>query len=146
MRTACRQLAAVLVNPRLPLATAAGLRARSRAGPRRSDADARRRPRTCRSSSDLLDYMRARGNDLETPAIAPAAVIADVKAALAAQPGCRLAAMSGSGPTCFGIFADRGASGRLRPPALPACIRGWWINADTAARTCVRVSAFSSRG
>ena len=57
--------------------------------------------------------MRARGNDLERPAIALLPVIADIKAALAAQPGCRLAAMSGSGPTCFGIFADAAAAARL---------------------------------
>ena len=41
--------------------------------------------------------------------------IADIKAALAAQPGCRIAAMSGSGPTCFGIFADEARRRRTLP-------------------------------
>ena len=36
--------------------------------------------------------------------LAPA--IAVVKAALVAQPGCLLARMSGSGATCFGLFAS----------------------------------------
>ena len=36
-------------------------------------------------------------------ALCPA--IADVLAALRALPGCKLAQMSGSGATCFGIFA-----------------------------------------
>ena len=54
-------------------------------------------------------------------------VIADVKAALAAQPGCLLAAMSGSGPTCFGIFADDAEAASALPERLRACIRRWWI-------------------
>jgi 4-diphosphocytidyl-2-C-methyl-D-erythritol kinase len=46
----------------------------------------------------------AHGNDLERPAIALAPVIAEVMAALKATPACRLARMSGSGATCFGLF------------------------------------------
>ena len=44
-------------------------------------------------------------NDLEPAAVALRPVIADVLAALAAAPGCLLARMSGSGATCFGLFA-----------------------------------------
>jgi len=43
-------------------------------------------------------------------------------------PGCRLARMSGSGATCFGLFdsmdAARGAARRLRV-GYPA----WWVRA-----------------
>ena len=74
----------------------------------------------------LLAYMRARGNDLEPPAIALLPVIADVKAALAAQPGCLLAAMSGSGPTCFGLFADDAAAASAAA-ALALAHPNWWI-------------------
>jgi 4-diphosphocytidyl-2-C-methyl-D-erythritol kinase len=49
--------------------------------------------------------------------------IGEVLAALRATPGCRLARMSGSGATCFGLYADAGAAGRaldqLRRP-------DWW--------------------
>ena len=74
----------------------------------------------------LLAYMQARGNDLERPAISLLPVIADVKGALAAQPGCRHAAMSGSGPTCFGIFGDDASAARTAA-ALARAYPDWWI-------------------
>jgi len=49
-----------------------------------------------------------------------------VKAALGTQPGCRLAAMSGSGPTCFGIFSDAESAARAAA-ALASAHPGWWI-------------------
>jgi 4-diphosphocytidyl-2-C-methyl-D-erythritol kinase len=70
--------------------------------------------------------MRARGNDLEPPAISLLPVIADVKVALGTQPGCRLAAMSGSGPTCFGIFGDDASAARAAA-ALAHAHSGWWV-------------------
>ena len=41
-------------------------------------------------------------------------VIGEVLAALEATPGCLLARMSGSGATCFGLFADAAAAGAAR--------------------------------
>jgi 4-diphosphocytidyl-2-C-methyl-D-erythritol kinase len=70
--------------------------------------------------------MRARGNDLEPAAISLLPLIADVKAAVGAQPGCRLAAMSGSGPTCFGIFDDDASAARAAA-ALTLAHPNWWI-------------------
>ena len=70
--------------------------------------------------------MRRRGNDLERPATALLPAIADIKAALAAQPGCRIAAMSGSGPTCFGIFADDASAARTTA-ALASQHPRWWV-------------------
>lgn len=49
-------------------------------------------------------------NDLEPPAVAVAPVIADVVDLLRAQAGVRIARMSGSGATCFGLFDDRHAA------------------------------------
>jgi 4-diphosphocytidyl-2-C-methyl-D-erythritol kinase len=43
-------------------------------------------------------------NDLETPAITIAPIIADVLASLKHDKNCLLARMSGSGATCFGIY------------------------------------------
>jgi 4-diphosphocytidyl-2-C-methyl-D-erythritol kinase len=62
-------------------------------------------------------------NDLESAAVTLRPVVADVLAVLAALPGCLLVRMSGSGATCFGLFADREAAGR----AVGEMRRtGWW--------------------
>jgi 4-diphosphocytidyl-2-C-methyl-D-erythritol kinase len=53
-------------------------------------------------------------------------VIGEVLAALAARPGCRLARMSGSGATCFGLF-DSPAAAKAAETALAG--RGWWAAA-----------------
>jgi 4-diphosphocytidyl-2-C-methyl-D-erythritol kinase len=54
----------------------------------------------------LLSFLRSSANDLEDAATVLKPVIGDVIAVLSAARGCRLARMSGSGPTCFGLFAD----------------------------------------
>jgi 4-diphosphocytidyl-2-C-methyl-D-erythritol kinase len=65
-------------------------------------------------------------NDLEAPARTLCPAIGEVLAALAATEECRLARMSGSGATCFGLFdnaaAAEAAAGALRRP-------GWWVSA-----------------
>ena len=63
------------------------------------------------------------GNDLQAPAITLCPAIDGVLRALAATPGCLLAQMSGSGATCFGLFATPGeAAAAVRLLARP----GWW--------------------
>jgi 4-diphosphocytidyl-2-C-methyl-D-erythritol kinase len=79
---------------------------------------------------DVLQFLLAQSNDLERPAIALAPVIADVLAALAALPGCDLARMSGSGATCFGLFADASAAVRAGQ-VLSAGHPQWWVRATT---------------
>lgn len=76
----------------------------------------------------LVAFVASQRNDLEAPAIALAPVIADVKAALAAQDGCLLARMSGSGATCFGLFAGQ-ASAEAAAGAIRAAQPGWWAAA-----------------
>ena len=71
-------------------------------------------------------------NDLEAPARVIAPVIGEVIDLLAAQPGLALARMSGSGATCFALFADehaRTAAGL----AIAAARRGWWCLESTLA-------------
>jgi 4-diphosphocytidyl-2-C-methyl-D-erythritol kinase len=67
--------------------------------------------------------LTALSNDLEPPAIALRPVIGEVLAALRATSLCLLARMSGSGATCFGIYADAhaaaAAAGHVRRS-------GWW--------------------
>lgn len=70
----------------------------------------------------LARWLEGTRNDLEPPALRLAPVIADVKAALAAQDGCLIARMSGSGATCFGLFATE-AQARKGAASLPPA---WW--------------------
>lgn len=76
----------------------------------------------------LAGWLAAQRNDLEPPAMALQPVIAQVKAALQAQPGCRIARMSGSGATCFGLFAAK-AEAEQAAAALRQANPGWWVQA-----------------
>ena len=67
-------------------------------------------------------------NDLEKPALKVEPIIGDVLQALRETDGVRLARMSGSGATCFAIFAseaDARAAAQLIARAYPA----WWVHA-----------------
>jgi 4-diphosphocytidyl-2-C-methyl-D-erythritol kinase len=123
-------LDAVLVNPRRPLPTGSVF-----AGLGRSAADADAPAPTPPAFADLpglLDYMRAHGNDLEAPACALLPAIGEIRALLAAQPDCRFAAMSGSGPTCFGLFSSRDAA-RGAAAAIAAAKPAWWVKPTVLA-------------
>ena len=76
----------------------------------------------------LVGWLSENGNDLEAPALTLAPVIADVLAALDALKDCRLARMSGSGATCFGLFADE-ASAQRAAAALRVTHPEWWVAA-----------------
>jgi len=73
----------------------------------------------------LIDWLAPTRNDLQATAEALAPAIGETLDVLRALPGCRLARMSGSGATCFGIFADGAAAN-----AAAATVRGmrpaWW--------------------
>jgi 4-diphosphocytidyl-2-C-methyl-D-erythritol kinase len=79
-----------------------------------------------RDTADLLRFLETTRNDLETPARALEPVIGDVLTALAALPGALLSRMSGSGATCFGIFADDDCC-RRAADLLARAHPGWWI-------------------
>ncbi len=82
-------------------------------------------------------------NDLEPSALRVAPDIAEVLEALAAEDGCLLARMSGSGGTCFGLFASaveaEGARARLasRHPA-------WWAEAGAVLQDAPDIRAATS--
>ncbi|HET7848224.1 MAG TPA: 4-(cytidine 5'-diphospho)-2-C-methyl-D-erythritol kinase [Pseudolabrys sp.] len=80
----------------------------------------------------LVDFLSAYGNDLNRAAIACAPVIADVLVALRALPGCRLARMSGSGATCFGLFKTEGEA-EAAASKLSAVREDWWVQAAVLA-------------
>jgi len=80
-------------------------------------------------SQEALWSALARGrNDLEDAASVETPVIVDVLAVLRAAKGCRIARMSGSGATCFGLFVSRQRASRAA-----AIIAGrhpdWWVRA-----------------
>lgn len=114
----------VLINPMQPLSTAAVFGALAQrenpAGP----------PPPARFSDlgHLTSWLSTCRNDLELPARALRPAIGHCLSALTWRPECRLARMSGSGATCFGMFATEAE-------ALSAVneIRGaepsWWVAA-----------------
>ena len=120
-------LPAVLVNPGVSVPTRevfAGLHApRLAKGGQAAAADAV----PCARAA-LLAYLEAHGNDLEPAAIALQPAIGDVLAALRALPGCRLARMSGSGATCFGLF-DSGKAAMAAAATLRRAKPAWWVRA-----------------
>ena len=79
-----------------------------------------------RDAAALAVLLEERTNDLTAPAARLCTVIEDVLATLAAAPGCLLARMSGSGATCFGLFADVIAA---ETAAGPVRREGWWTAA-----------------
>ena len=114
----------VLVNPLVPLPTPAVFKARS--GPYAKPAPLAAAPRDAR---DLAEALAARRNDLTAAAIGLVPAIKDILAALEAQPGCLLARMSGSGATCFALFA-RGEEAKAAEAALRANRPEWWVAAS----------------
>jgi 4-diphosphocytidyl-2-C-methyl-D-erythritol kinase len=73
----------------------------------------------------LAEWLLRTRNDLEGPARAQVHAVETVLAALNTQPDCLLARMSGSGGTCFGLFAD--AEGARRAADVLGSEPGWWV-------------------
>jgi 4-diphosphocytidyl-2-C-methyl-D-erythritol kinase len=121
-------LPAVLVNPGVPLATKDVFTAFARSGPKPCGAfDAMALSGT--SLERVLAALAAGSNDLEAPAIALCPAVADVLAALRGTPGCRLARMSGSGATCFGLYSTEEAAAAAAQ-ILALAYRDWWVRAS----------------
>ena len=121
------KLAAVLVNPRVVVPTRdvfAILGLKPGAGLKRAP-----RPRPLpRDHKALIEVLAAGRNDLEPAAIKLQPVIGRVLAALRQQSGCELVRMSGSGATCFGLFASsRAAAAAAR--SLAKTHPRWWVRA-----------------
>lgn len=112
---------AVLVNPGVALATGAVFSAfeakdcsHQPLGPVPVQRDA------------ALDWLAGYGNDLTRAATACVPAITDALRALTAFPACRLARMSGSGATCFGLF-DRDRGAKAAAEKLRATYPNWWV-------------------
>lgn len=114
----------VLANPGVPMPTPAVFAAlRDKAAAPMPAALPR-----CTTATELAAFLRMQRNDLQAAAHSLAPVIGTVVTALGAQPGCLIARMSGSGATCYGLFADpsqAAAAARSIGVAEPS----WWVKA-----------------
>ncbi|MHB1204157.1 MAG: 4-(cytidine 5'-diphospho)-2-C-methyl-D-erythritol kinase [Rhodospirillaceae bacterium] len=111
----------VLANPGLPLATKAVFGALNG----RYSGPLEPMP-PCADAADLARYLARQHNSLAAPAIERLPVITVVLDALSATAGCLLARLSGSGPTCFGLYGTEAAA-RSAANALKATHSGWWL-------------------
>jgi 4-diphosphocytidyl-2-C-methyl-D-erythritol kinase len=115
----------LLANPRIALPTPQVFRAR-----RGEFSPPAEMPARLADAAALAEWLRPLGNDLQDAALSLCAAIAEVLSAIAAQPGCLLARMSGSGATCFGLFATP-AQAQAAAKALPA---DWWRHGGGLSR------------
>ncbi len=125
------RLWAVLVNPRVAVSTATVFKAWKNADPNMLE-----QPDTFDTFESVVAYIKAHPNDLEIPACSLAPVISEVLAALHRQPGCRVARMSGSGATVFGLFSD-GEAATQAAHALLQKNPQWWVR-DTSINVIVK--------
>ena len=82
------------------------------------------------SAPEFCEALAAAGNDLQAPAIEMAPEIETVLSEIEGQEGCRLARMSGSGATCFGIFETELAAQRAAQ-GIQSHHFDWWVQAMT---------------
>ena len=121
------KLPAVLVNPGVAVPTAGVFKAL--AAPPLSFAPTPNDPVAgCADANAIVAAVSRCRNDLEAPAILLQPLIADVLAGLRAFPACRIARMSGSGATCFGLFSS-GRAAKAAARSLKARHPGWWVRA-----------------
>ncbi|MCR4378075.1 MAG: 4-(cytidine 5'-diphospho)-2-C-methyl-D-erythritol kinase [Rhodospirillales bacterium] len=79
-------------------------------------------------AAHLAHLLSERRNDLTQAALSLAPVIGEVLAALEAQDGALLARMSGSGATCFALFANPDTA-RVAAERVRAMHPAWWVAA-----------------
>lgn len=124
------RLFAVLINPGVPVATPAVFKA---LGLSPGEAvSSRVHPAIGRGLGGelLLERLAAGRNDLEAPACRLAPAIVEALDALRQAAGIRLARMSGSGATVFGIF-DRCTTAAAAAKIIGRAQPHWWVKATT---------------
>ena len=113
----------VLANPMMPLATAEVFAAREGpfSEPVSFDFDAG-------DAATLAKALQETRNDLAPAAERICPEIRLVLDAIRATPSCLLARLSGSGPTCFGLFPTEQAA-TFAAGRIAAARPGWWVRA-----------------
>ena len=124
LRTLLPKLGVLLINPKQALSTAAVFRALAR---RENNPMPQNLPHH-ESAGALCAFLRHMRNDLQPAATLILPDITQVLQALLGEKYCLFARMSGSGATCFGLFADviqaHAAADRLARRAPD-----WWVRA-----------------
>ena len=111
----------VLANPGVAISTAAVFR-----GHAGHASNAARREAAPADAVELARQLANSRNDLSREACRHAPVVTDVLEALEGVPGCLLARLSGSGATCFGLFADV-AVAKAAADRIGRANPGWWV-------------------
>lgn len=114
-------LDAVLVNPRVEVATGSVFKAMTKI-----DNPAMEPLPAALGAQEFTTWLSRQRNDMQTAASKIAPDIETTLARLAGTTGCALARMSGSGATCFGLYA----SARAAATAAEAISRAhpeWWV-------------------
>ncbi|WP_262272955.1 4-(cytidine 5'-diphospho)-2-C-methyl-D-erythritol kinase [Microvirga yunnanensis] len=120
------RLFAVLVNPRVPVETPAVFQALGLQPGQRLAGEVH----PAIEPRGLIDALRAARNDLEPPALRLQPLIGEALGLLGRTTGCRLARMSGSGATVFGLYDGWGTAAeaaRTVKHARP----DWWVKATS---------------
>lgn len=111
----------VLVNPRVPLSTASVFSHFDGPFGSAGSQDFKGRDYTA-----FITFLAGLENSLTAPAMGLAPIIQDVLGEISALPKCDLARMSGSGPTCFGLF-ESSESAQAASQALASNRPEWWV-------------------
>ena len=120
-------LHAVLVNPGTRLATRDVFAALGAAPLSATPAPAPA-PGPFATTGELIAYLHAHPNDLEPPARGLDDAIDEILRDLSVFADCALARLSGSGPTCYGLFATQ-AQAMACAASLSAARSAWWVRA-----------------
>jgi 4-diphosphocytidyl-2-C-methyl-D-erythritol kinase len=129
------ELPCVMINPRVPVATkdvfqALGLRNGELLVGATDVIKAPAWPEKGASIADWVGVLKRVPNDLEPPAMRIQPAIGEVLSALRASEGVLLARMSGSGATCFALFANASDAARAAEK-VRADHPQWWVHAGT---------------
>jgi 4-diphosphocytidyl-2-C-methyl-D-erythritol kinase len=121
-------LPCVLVNPGITLETRRVFERFDQLGSNRTFREME--PPASSDVATFVDALAVYRNDLQPAAIALCSEIDKALKLMAAQPGCLLARMSGSGPTCFALFADAAAA-ELAAAQIARAKRKYWVRPTT---------------
>ena len=129
------ELQLLLVNPGFPISTKSVFRAFSGTGTPMLEP-----PGDGCGASEFIAWLANQRNDLESVAIGLEPEVGRMLGRIRLLPGCLLSRMSGSGATCFGIFADLAKAAEAARTLKSEC-PSWWVAATSTRR--LPASAFS---
>ena len=123
-------LPALLVNPGIKLSTAAVFKTLNAKPLQPEEAGPPPSFPGWRNPQEAAVWLNEGRNDLEAPAIALEPAVKKVLDALRRLDDCMLSRLSGSGPTCFGIFLSQDAAAEAASE-MRRSYPNWWVQATT---------------